>query len=570
MNPLKRTDLILGEITAIVAVISLGAALLTQPTVHASPSATAGNPVVSISSSATSSEGSVLIFTLTRTGDTTTALTVGVEARETLDIDAAPTLLVSNPQPPPEHVANTTLNPTPGYNRSTATFAAGSATTTYEVATKADDDLYQPSSWVVVKARSWLDAYYTIPEGSRTRYEVSTSGSEASTKVTNEDDLDRLISDGLTLKGATRPDYLEIRTGSVVINCISNIPALFEGDTRGISIQWSVDGGSDADDFYAHTQTGGCGRLHFISPPDYEDPTDSDTDNVYAVTFKAQASISSRNETVSRSRDVTVTVTDREETPATEIAWVDVRKGSIDGSETLDPDDPINVTEGNTLDVYVRPSSAPVPSSDGQFRIHIHTGRSPQRLEFPNTGVYATGLTRSHQITYSRVGEAWKAWHLVRITVLDDDTVDKTARLTFRDQFAAYDSASVEFTVNIADNDLGDGLAVSGIATTSYAENGTSTVATYVASGAADNATITWSLTGDDSEDFSISSDGELTFRSSPDYESAADSDGDNAYEVTVNASDGTNTATLDVTITVTDVNETPTLQDILNLLGGS
>ena len=44
--------------------------------------------------------------------------------------------------------------------------------------------------------------------------------------------------------------------------------------------------------------------------------------------------------------------------------------------------------------------------------------------------------------------------------------------------------------------------------------------------------------------------------RSSPDYEMPADADTDNTYMVTVEASDGTDMASLPVTVTVTDVGE--------------
>ena len=97
-------------------------------------------------------------------------------------------------------------------------------------------------------------------------------------------------------------------------------------------------------------------------------------------------------------------------------------------------------------------------------------------------------------------------------------------------------------------------LTVSGPTASDYAENGADAVATYTATGAGANATITWSLSGDDDGDFSISSAGELTFTAPPDYEAPADADTDNVYRVTVQAADGTDTATLDVTVTVTDV----------------
>ena len=67
----------------------------------------------------------------------------------------------------------------------------------------------------------------------------------------------------------------------------------------------------------------------------------------------------------------------------------------------------------------------------------------------------------------------------------------------------------------------------------------------------------TFELTGDDSGDFEITSDGTLSFKNPPDFENPADSDGDNVYEITVTASvPGMKDGSLDVTVTVTDVVE--------------
>ncbi len=67
----------------------------------------------------------------------------------------------------------------------------------------------------------------------------------------------------------------------------------------------------------------------------------------------------------------------------------------------------------------------------------------------------------------------------------------------------------------------------------------------------------TFGLTGDDSGDFEITTDGTLSFKSPPDFEDPADSDGDNVYEITVTASvPGMKDGSLDVTVTVTDVVE--------------
>jgi hypothetical protein len=99
------------------------------------------------------------------------------------------------------------------------------------------------------------------------------------------------------------------------------------------------------------------------------------------------------------------------------------------------------------------------------------------------------------------------------------------------------------------------GLAVSGMNEVEYVENGMAAVDTYAAVGP-DSSAATWSLSGADADDFSISAGGELTFNASPDFEMPADSDMDNVYNVTVNANDGTNDAGRSVTITVTNENE--------------
>ena len=116
-------------------------------------------------------------------------------------------------------------------------------------------------------------------------------------------------------------------------------------------------------------------------------------------------------------------------------------------------------------------------------------------------------------------------------------------------------------TINITDVDeapeimLG-GLAVSGRRSIEYAENGTDAVGTYTASGP-NAAMATWSLSGDDGGEFNIVG-GVLAFAAAPDFESPADADTDNVYQVTVEANDGTYMGMQDVTVTVTDVDEGP------------
>ena len=98
------------------------------------------------------------------------------------------------------------------------------------------------------------------------------------------------------------------------------------------------------------------------------------------------------------------------------------------------------------------------------------------------------------------------------------------------------------------------GLAVTGPASVSYAEDRTDAVQTYRAVGP-DASGATWSLSGTDAGAFSIPG-GVLSFDSQPDYEGAADAGADNMYNVTVMASMGTFSGSQDVNVNVTNVDE--------------
>ena len=109
----------------------------------------------------------------------------------------------------------------------------------------------------------------------------------------------------------------------------------------------------------------------------------------------------------------------------------------------------------------------------------------------------------------------------------------------------------VEVTITNA-NESG---AITGPTSTDYPENATTTVATYSTTDPEDDD-ITWSVAGTDAARFSINEDGELSFKSPPDYEAPNDANQDNVYEVTIRASDGNLSSTLDVEVTITDTNE--------------
>ena len=87
------------------------------------------------------------------------------------------------------------------------------------------------------------------------------------------------------------------------------------------------------------------------------------------------------------------------------------------------------------------------------------------------------------------------------------------------------------------------------------AENSTEITLSSVASDA-DGDTLSYSISGEDADSFTGSSSGAVSFVSAPDFESPQDADTNNVYEISINVSDGSAIASLEVSISVTDVDE--------------
>ena len=115
----------------------------------------------------------------------------------------------------------------------------------------------------------------------------------------------------------------------------------------------------------------------------------------------------------------------------------------------------------------------------------------------------------------------------------------------------------VEVSVTVIDVDeLG---MVDGMESPSYAENRDDAVATYTVDSGSMADTAVWTLNGTDASQFTLDGTGMsrmLMFRSVPDYEMPADADTNNSYMVTVKAEAGTEIQMVEVTVTVTDVDE--------------
>ena len=113
---------------------------------------------------------------------------------------------------------------------------------------------------------------------------------------------------------------------------------------------------------------------------------------------------------------------------------------------------------------------------------------------------------------------------------------------------------SIPTTVEISIVDIDEPPVINGPGRVSYEENRTSAVGAYSATDPEGEAVTPLLLSGTDADDFELDADGRLTLVTTPDYESR------DTYNVMLSASDGNLTGTLDVVVTVTDINEVPTV----------
>ena len=317
------------------------------------------------------------------------------------------------------------------------------------------------------------------------------------------------VNEALVITATSKTSFTYRENGTATIYTFA------AADPEGAAISWSP-GGADGDDFTITADSRGRGVLTFASPPDFENPTDADRDNVYEVTVEA-----TDDDGHADSVAVTVTVTAQNEGP--EIAG----QQSLSFAENqatdrilatytaTDPEDPSALITRWSLS----------GSDAGDFVIS-----EGGELSFRNVPDYEAPADSGRDNVYNfsvRASDGRNYGYLeVAVTVND---INETPDMTGRDRIA-------------------------------YQENGTDSLATYRATDP-ERGTISWNLSGADSGVLIISDAGVLAFNDPPDYEQPSDSDGDNVYKVTVEAADAeANTAFLEVTVTVTNQTDAPAI----------
>ncbi|MYD35509.1 MAG: hypothetical protein F4X20_00565, partial [Dehalococcoidia bacterium] len=330
--------------------------------------------------------------------------------------------------------------------------------------------------------------------------------------------------------------------------------------TTGTMI-WDLQG-NDAGDFNITSNVNGTATLTFKSSPDYERPDDTGGNNVYDVTVRVRDNGSPRLEDT---QTVAITVNDLNETPVVtgnagpsfaEIEFDHTATASelVIGTYSATDDD-------NADNVGLQTITWDVSGTDAaHFSINGSTGVLSFSIEpdFENPSDLAdSSMMGASDNMYEVVVEA------------DDGAGESNSVGTFTVTVTVANvNETPEIPLGVPDEDFaeiewdvptGDTVDLN--------------VMTYVPRDE-EFSTLTqlsWSLAGTDAADFQITEDattghGTLSFRNRPNFEDPTDrvntgeshAADDNMYQVIVKISDGPNTRDYPMTVTVTNINETP------------
>ncbi len=291
-------------------------------------------------------------------------------------------------------------------------------------------------------------------------------------------------------------------------------------------VTYSLGSGADGEKF---TIDAASGELTFLVAPDFENPTDAGTNNVYEVVVEANGGGESATQSI------TVTVADTDEAPA----FTSDHVHEIAENETVvtmvvatDPDEgdtvSYTVTKGRDKDLFT------IDSDSGELTFVT----AP---DFENPTDHDTDNEYKVKITAAAGGKSVVQRIVVTVTNVDEAP-------TFDSPTAAHEIAENETdvtTVVATDPDEGDDV--------SYAiPDG--------ADGGADRARFAIDATS-----------GDLTFLAAPDFEAPTDADTDNVYDVVVKATAGEHSVSQSIAVTVTNVDEaSSTVFDFARSLFGS
>ncbi len=305
-------------------------------------------------------------------------------------------------------------------------------------------------------------------------------------------------------------------TASVPENTTAVMTVTASDPDAGTTFTYSISGGADAAKFAINSATG---ALTFISAPDYEAPTDVGADNVYNVTVAAS------DGSLTATKAVAVSVTNVNEAPTVTSAATASVPENTTAVMTVTASDP----DAGTTFTYSIAGGADA----AKFSIDSATGALTFVSAPDHENPTDVGADNVYNVTVAASDSSLTATKAVAVTVTDVN--DNAPVITSN-------GGGASASINVAEN-------TTAVTTVTSTDADTSPTATYSISGGADAALFTIN-----------SATGALSFISAPDYEAPADAGADNVYNVTVQVSDGLNTDSQALAVTVTNVNEAPTI----------
>ena len=365
-----------------------------------------------------------------------------------------------------------------------------------------------------------------------------------------------------------------------------NLATLQTNKDDDVEVTVTIDG-EDKDLFQYDPSTN---SLSFIGDANYEDKTNFSLNLIVQredeeVVIPVNISVSDVNEAPSVSAEIQdsyaedisigsvlvgVTISDPENQEVTYSI-------SGEGSDKFSIDEAGNITLAESFDFEAKASyTLTVTATDGELssetEVLINVGDINEAPSLSSTlalisfsedsaigTIIATSSAsdpESNIITYSLTGTGSEYFNVDEngnITL--KDTLDFETSTNYEITLVASDgeltSTSV-ITFDISDVDEAPSLS-SALKSESFEESiAVGTALASISSIDPESQTITYSLSGTGSENFEIDSEGNITSKVAFDYETAT------SYTFNVTASDGTNSTTSPLTITLSDVNESP------------
>ncbi len=307
-----------------------------------------------------------------------------------------------------------------------------------------------------------------------------------------------------------------------------NTVSAFDPDA-GANLTYSIIGGADAALFTMNA----AGVLSLINPPDFEAPADQNGDNVYEVIVQAS------DGTLTDTQTISLTVINANEAPV-----ITSNGGGAVGGYTISE----NTTGPNPITAFD-------PDAGANLSYSIIGGADAALFTINGAGVLSLVNPPNFEAPADQNGD-----NVYQVVVQVSD-----GTLT--------DTQTINLTVTNANEApviTSDGGGTSG---TIFVAEGSRSATTVTATDPDAGASLTYSIVGGaDAGRFTIDpATGVVGFVAPPDFENPLDAGGDNNYDIVVQASDGVNTDTQTLRVTVTDVAEnTLSLTDVAGFVASN